>query len=749
MIDAGLAVAAALHAVRSTAPPLAEDGALDGHAELNLPDGAVAAPVSALAARVSAELEPPEDARVPLLKDLGVGDARVCHVRVHAALAGPRGSRAGAARDGLVVPEAVLVLARDRVLAARAKGQVVAAALAGGGRAEGPEHDVRDALRGQDVAADHGEAGPRVEDAALGDDDVDRRQAALVEGDLGRDEAAQAVDDGRVRDGHGRVGVAEDVRARAGEVKGRRAVAGGDGDLERDGRAVVHVVDRHERLRAEPGDRVPHQLAHGVFGRVLDRVHVPVHDAEAVLRDERLDQRDALGVGRDLRVEVREVVLQSPGARAALVPRGLLEEEATDLLLVETALAHQLRRLDRGTFLPERVRRRRHGARQDAANVRMVSSRGDVEGDFSPVKDGRDDGDVRQLVLVPHGELHGPQVHGDVGRVGDEAAVGAEDGTREVQTLFDVGRHGRLLQRPSHLLGDGHEAVAKHGELDGAELFLLAILLDADDDSSPFEVTVDDHVALEDRGGRGRGRAGDASADGYGLELVDGGVEVAAALEIDTVGRAGLGTARTRGASDGLHLGKGALLDLGASCAGGSNSYVVDDDGLFGEVEAEPAAVGFLKLRLEIPAGPLQDHEGAARPGISHVEIGVVGDEVLGEALLRQLQRGLRGEVLELLLDTALGLLGVGDGGRLLDLVDDVCKRHTIRREDGRVLVDDDARDAKDSRNGAGVLAAGTAEAGQVMGAGLVAAGFCQGTDGARHALVGDLQEAEGNFLGR
>lgn len=50
--------------------------------------------------------------------------------------------------------------------------------------------------------------------------------------------------------------------------------------------------------------------------------------------------------------------------------------------------------------------------------------------------------------LELHGLLHGTQVHGNVRRVGDEAAVGAKQGAREIQTLLDVRRNGRALEDP-------------------------------------------------------------------------------------------------------------------------------------------------------------------------------------------------------------------------------------------------------------------------------------------------------------
>ncbi|KAF3801852.1 hypothetical protein GCG54_00015074 [Colletotrichum gloeosporioides] len=768
-----LAVASTLHAIRPPAPALAENGALHRHAELNLPHRAVAAAVAAHAARARAQLEPAQHARIPLLKHLGVRDARVRHVRVHAALACPRRPRARAAGNRLVVPEPVLVLARHGVLAARAEGEVVAAALAGRGRAERLEDHVGDTLRGEHVAADDGEPRARVEDAAVRDDDVDRREAALVERDLRRDEPAQAVDDSGVGDCDRGVGVAEDLRAGAGEVEGRGAV-GGDGDLERDGGAVVHVVDGEEGLGAELGEGGLHELAHGVLGRVLDCVHVAVDGGEAVFGDEGLDQGDALGVGGDLGLEIREVVLQSAGAGAAVVLGGLLEQQATDFVFVEAALTDQLRRLDGGALLPESGRRRRHGAGEDATDIRVVAARGDVESNLLAVENGRDDGDVGQMrssarrvvgnedvtvlqlavpqvVLVAHGELHRAEMHRDVGSVGDEATVGAEDGTRKVETLLDVGGHGRLLQGATHLFGNGHEAMTEDGQLNRAELLLLAVGLGDD----LLGRAVDDNVAIEYSSSRRRrnenglrivdnqSRAGDAGANRDGLQLIDRSVEVAMALKVDLILAAGSRGSRGR-ARDGLHLRKGTLLNLGASGARRADADVVNDDVLLGEVEPEAATVRVLKFRLEVPVGALEDHQGAARAGVSHVEVGVVGDAVLGEALLHELKGGLGGEVLKLLLNACGGLVRVGDGGGALDLVHNVGQGHA----DGGVLVDDDTGDAQDSRDGARMLATRTAEASKVVNTSLVTAGFSEGTDRAGHALVGNLQETQSNLLG-
>lgn len=161
----------------------------------------------------------------------------------------PGGAGAGAAGYGFVVAEAFcwggggrVVWVSVGVVAAEAEGQVVAVALGGGAGGEGEEDDVRDALRSENVAADDGGLVGGGEEGVWGDEYPDGFQAALVQGDVVGDEAAEAVDDGGVSDGFGGVGVAVDFGARAGEVEDRFAFVRVNGDFEFDGASVVHVV---------------------------------------------------------------------------------------------------------------------------------------------------------------------------------------------------------------------------------------------------------------------------------------------------------------------------------------------------------------------------------------------------------------------------------------------------------------------------------------------------------------------------
>ena len=68
-------------------------------------------------------------------------------------------------------------------------------------------------------------------------------------------------------------------------------------------------------------------------------------------------------------------------------------------------------------------------------------------------------------VVADHGLdalAHRAQMHRHVRRVGNQMALGIEQGARKIQTLFDVHRVSGVLQLQTHLLGDIHEQVVEH-----------------------------------------------------------------------------------------------------------------------------------------------------------------------------------------------------------------------------------------------------------------------------------------------
>jgi len=155
-------------------------------------------------------------------------------------------------------------------------------------RAERPQDDIRDALAGEHVAAHDARLRRGAEQAAVRDAHCHRLHAALrshahilhaawqgscsacmrappwrppahcvrrhlVQRDLLADHAAQRVDDGAVRDGRRRVGVAKHLGPRARKVEDRAAVPAVHGDCQPDGGACDAGHARHHPARGWAG----------------------------------------------------------------------------------------------------------------------------------------------------------------------------------------------------------------------------------------------------------------------------------------------------------------------------------------------------------------------------------------------------------------------------------------------------------------------------------------------------------------
>lgn len=56
---------------------------------------------------------------------------------------------------------------------------------------------------------------------------------------------------------------------------------------------------------------------------------------------------------------------------------------------------------------------------------------------------------LERLHLVLNGLLHGAQVHGYMGGIGNEAAIRSENRARKIQPLLNIGRDGGALKDPS------------------------------------------------------------------------------------------------------------------------------------------------------------------------------------------------------------------------------------------------------------------------------------------------------------
>ena len=374
------------------------------------------------------------------------------------------GPCAGAAAHGLVV--LVRVVAED---------DVVHRPLARREHAEGAVERVGHRLAGLGVPGHDGSRILRRQHGALGNDDVDRLETALVQRNVVVHQGAEDVEHGRAADRRRRVEVGRPLRAGAGEVDGRLALLLVEADLHLDLAALVQRIGELA-IRHHVDD-----AAHLLLRIVLDVAHVGVHHVEAELLDHAVDLADAPVAGGDLRLEIGDVVVR--------LARGVAAggQVRAQLVLQEHAGIHQLEVVEEDALLLHGPAVRRRGARRAPADIGVMAAARDEEQDLLPrlVEDRRDDGDVRQVgaavvgrvhhvdiaglqgaaVLLQHRAhrlAHRAQVNRDMRRIGDQIAVGVEHRAGEIEPLLDVHRIGGVLQRHAHLLGDRHEEVVEH-----------------------------------------------------------------------------------------------------------------------------------------------------------------------------------------------------------------------------------------------------------------------------------------------
>ena len=184
-------------------------------------------------------------------------------------------------------------------------------------------------------------------------------------------------------------------------------------------------------------------------------------------------------MGRHLRGEIA----------AALVGGSDVPADKVDQRVVDYTGVYELDGRDDEALLIA-LRRQRHRAGRDPADVGMVRPRGHVaemnlfvravnenwryRGYVGQVRSakvrvveyhqiaGQDSARLEDIHCGADRQRHGAQVDRDVGRLGDHVALDVEYRAREVAAFLDVRRKGCPLHRGAHLFGDGREHVTEH-----------------------------------------------------------------------------------------------------------------------------------------------------------------------------------------------------------------------------------------------------------------------------------------------
>ena len=352
--------------------------------------------------------------------------------------------------------------------------------------------------------------------------------------------------------------------------------------------------------------------AHAFGGIVLNMAHIGFHNILAEKTDHLFQLGDALFVGGDLRLQVVDVLRQVADGV------GRTRQQSGERFLAEGAAINQLEIVDIDAFLLDIDRKRRHGTRRDAANIRVMATASDPEADFAIVvienrraycKIGQMRAAIIRRVDEEHiarldvavfadgggdGCIHGTQMHRHMRRIGDEIACRVENCAGKVETFLDVHRIGGVLKRHAHLLGYGHEEIVENLQHDrigfGADGRAGGQRLDARQHhmvmrgqaSLPAIFDDDGLVFLDDDC-----RAGDGLAALHLLTQDDARIVQRALRE-----EAGpFGGCRFQIAVERL-----GAFGLASTSANGFNFHCVDNESLVFRNEAETALMGGLEL---------------------------------------------------------------------------------------------------------------------------------------------------------
>ena len=182
-----------------------------------------------------------------------------------------------------------------------------------------------------------------------------------------------------------RVEIARLLRRRPGEIDGGLALILVDSDPDLDDIALIGL-DGEMGIVQSVDD-----AAHAFRGVVLHVPHISVHHRQCEIADHLAQLAHAHFVGGDLGLDVVDV-LQWIACRIAAAG-----QERIELLLAEAAAIDQLEIVDINAFLLDGRCIGRHRARRNAADIGMVTARGDPEQNLLAVEYRRADGNVGQV----------------------------------------------------------------------------------------------------------------------------------------------------------------------------------------------------------------------------------------------------------------------------------------------------------------------------------------------------------------
>ncbi len=393
----------------------------------------------------------------------------------------------------------------------------------------------------------------------------------------------------------------------------------------------------------------------------------------------------------------------------------------------------------------------------------MVATVGDEENGLVPLHFRGDHGDVGQMAPAFHGVIghphvagleggplqgplppdrlpHGSQMDRLVRRVGHEVARRPEHRAGVILPFLDVGGDRGALQRPPHLFRDRHEPVAEDRELDGivfrpdpAESLLRNVYFHVAGPGDPRRAFRFHHQ----RGGRmdQNRRTGNRFPGAQPFEpehrrFPPAALEIARTIRFRRRGRL-LG-----GERDGLQF---------LAPPHRPHSEVVDPDLPLFQLEPEFPSVMVEKRPFPVAVGRLGDHDRGVGSPVPQVEItphlGLEGP------LPPQFLQGVRRQSVQPFEELLPGLGAQDLCGGLLFFRRHIGQPQPVGRQDAGEPVDEDAGNAQDPGQGAGVLPARSAETGQHVVLEVVSPGDRDFPNRPRHGFVGHLDKPIGHLF--